>query len=308
VAVKNSGALALVLLPALQLTTGFTARSAEIHASSIPCARAASAIDRAETIAVDGKARTYILHVPAHERDRRLPIIFAFHGRGETPELLAAYSGLSRSSDIVVFPRGLPGRGGKLSWSGTPAGSPSADDIGFVLATLARVERSACVDSERVYATGKSDGGGLAAQLACEAADRFAAVASVAGAYYPIEGGCRPSRPIAILEIHGDADHVVPYRGSERRDLPDVAQWLADWAARDGCASQAAPRPIAPNVSFASWNGCAQRTSVEGYVVSGGGHTWPGALERSGPGATTRAIRATAIIEQFFSRFRRRGA
>jgi len=70
------------------------------------------------------------------------------------------------------------------------------------------------------FPTGKSDSGGFAALLACEAADRFAAIAPVAGAFYPVSGGCRPVRPVSILEFHGTADSDVPITGS-------ALAWLA---------------------------------------------------------------------------------
>lgn len=265
-----------------------------------PCANHAGASASQAEITVDGRRRTYLVAVRTHVAARRWPVVFAFHGRGETPELLANYSGLSRLPAVVVYPRGLPGRGGKLSWSGTPAAASGVDDVRFVEAVLARLEQTSCVDPKRIYATGKSDGGGLAAQLACKAADRFAAIAPVAGAYYPVAGGCRPARAIAVLEIHGTADRVVPYTGSPRRRLPNVHAWLSAWSERDGCTDAARPHAIAAGVTQERWNGCRDGTVVEGDRIAGGGHTWPGALAPSGPGMTSAAIDATAVIGSFF--------
>ncbi len=268
------------------------------------CSTWQRSLTKNETLVVDGRARTYLVHAPVHSG--RLPLVFAFHGRGETPEELAGYSGLSALAAYVVYPRGYPGRNGKLSWSGTPGGAPGVDDVRFVVRTLDRLERTSCVDSSRIYATGKSDGGGLAARLACVAADRFAAVASVAGAYYPIAGGCRPARAVAILEFHGTADRVVPYDGSPQRRLPNVSRWLADWARRDGCTNAHAPQAIATGVERRSWTNCARGATVEGYRIRDGGHTWPGATGRSGPGATSHELDATGTIASFFAAHVRR--
>ena len=250
---------------------------------------------------VDGTARNYLIHVPKEHARERLPLIIALHGRGETAEQLAAYSVLSTLAAVVVYPRGLPGRGGKLSWSGTPTAAPGVDDVRFVDAIVDRVARTSCINPQRIYATGKSDGGGLAAQLACKSADRFAAIAAIAGAYYPVAGGCTPSRAISILEMHGTADRVVPYDGSPKRGLPNIADWLAAWSKRDGCMRENRPRAIASDVTRRRWTGCRDGTIVEGYRIAGGGHTWPGAVARSGPGKTAVDISARDVLASFFA-------
>lgn len=260
------------------------------------CAAAASGVMRSVTIIADGRRRNYLIHTP-RTVGVRLPIVFAFHGRGQTPELLERYSGLSRLHAVLVLPRGLPGRGGKLSWSGTPTAEAGVDDVSFVRSILTRLRTAACADGARVYATGKSDGGGLAAQLACE--NIAAAVAPVAGAYYQA-AGCNPTRAVAVLEFHGTDDRIIPYRGSERRGLPNVHAWLTAWATRDGCTNDARPRTVAENVLLHRWTGCREDSTVEGYRIDGGGHTWPGARYPSGPGSTTQAIDATSLIGRFF--------
>jgi polyhydroxybutyrate depolymerase len=282
--------------------TSVIAMPVRVTAASEPVCRSDRAfVERTQTLVVDGTTRSYDVHAPAERSGLRMPVVLAFHGRGETPELLARYSGLSMLPAIVVYPRGLPGRGGKLGWSGTPAAAPQADDVRFVRALLADVESRACVDRSRVYATGKSDGGGFAAQLACKAADLFAAVAPVAGAFYPISGGCRPARAVSILEIHGTADRVVPYRGSQRRELPDIHAWLGAWARRDGCARFEGRSAVASAVERERWTRCMGGAIVVGYRILGGGHTWPGARAPSGPGYTSYALDAHAIIAAFFS-------
>jgi polyhydroxybutyrate depolymerase len=244
-----------------------------------PCAPGPE-ITRAETIRVDGMTREYSMHIPARNNASRLPLLFAFHGRGESPEQIRKYSGLSRLSAVLVYPRGLPGRGGKLSWSGTPGATSGADDIRFVNATLSHLEEKLCVDPSRVYATGKSDGGGLAMQLACEDADRFRGAVSIAGAYYPISGGCRPIKPVSILEMHGTGDRVIPYEGSRQRRLPPIHRWLMGWAQRDGCGSAHHASLVANGIKHDVWTACPAGIHVEGYRIDGGGHTWPGALTR----------------------------
>ena len=66
------------------------------------------------------------------------------------------------------------------------------DDVVFTRALLDLVATRTCVDPARVYATGVSNGGGLAARLGCALADRLAAVAPVAGGYSSLPA-CRPA-------------------------------------------------------------------------------------------------------------------
>lgn len=267
--------------------------------TTVACASVGTPLQSA-AIRVGDVQRSYLVHVAAHPSGERLPIVLAFHGRGESPELLDRYSGLDRLHAVMVYPRGEPGEGGKLSWSGTPTAAPDVDDVQFARAIVAGLRGWSCVDPARVYATGKSDGGGFAAQLACRAADLVRAVAPVAGAYYPNAGGCAPTRPVDVLEFHGTDDHVVPYLGSEDRGLPDVHAWLTAWAHRDDCTGEQPSQRVADDVTLSVWSGCAGDARVAGYRILGGGHTWPGALARSGPGVTTEAIDATALIARFF--------
>ena len=265
------------------------------------CAEAGPAgATRTVTLSLDGFSRQYLIHEPEHARGERLPLIFAYHGRTQSPELIERYSQLDTLHAVVVYPAGVPGKGGKTSWSGMPTAAHGVDDIHFTRVIYERVQRTSCIDTSRVYATGKSDGGSVAGELACKAADIFSRVASVAGAYYPIAGGCTPTRAVAILEFHGDADTVIPYGGNVKRKLPDVHVWLSGWAQRNGCASDEGPKHTSAAITMHRWSGCRDGVTVTGYRIHGGGHTWPGATSPSGPGATSQAIDATPLIAKFF--------
>jgi polyhydroxybutyrate depolymerase len=290
------------VLAAAVAATSFAVMPASVGAQpTTACGDAGPAMaTQTVTLSLDGFSRHYLMHVPAHERGEHLPLVFAFHGRTQTPELLERYSQLDALHAVLVYPAGVPGTGDKTSWSGMPTAAPGVDDIHFTRVIYERVQHDACIDTSRVYATGKSDGGSVTGELACKAADIFSRIASVAGAYYPIEGGCTPTRPVAILEFHGDADAVIPYEGNVKRNLPDVHVWLSDWAQRDGCASDDGPKAFNPDVTMHRWSACRDGVTVTGYRIHGGGHTWPGAKTESGPGETSQAIDTTPVIARFF--------
>jgi polyhydroxybutyrate depolymerase len=68
------------------------------------------------------------------------------------------------------------------------------------------------IDAGHVFANGMSNGAFMTNRLGCERADVFAAIAPVAGTS-GVNVGCAPSRPVAVLAIHGTADPLVPFTG-----------------------------------------------------------------------------------------------
>ena len=103
------------------------------------------------------------------------------------------------------------------------------------------MENVACIDRRSVYAAGVSNGGGMAALLACQLSDKIAAVAAVAGAYADLPD-CHPPRPVSLLEIHGTADTTVPDggRSGEDTDTDSVLSFVQSWIERDGCPGEGA--------------------------------------------------------------------
>jgi len=160
-----------------------------------------------------------------------------------------------------------------------------------------------------VFATGMSNGGMLVHRLACEAADVFRAVASVAGT--DATERCTPARPIAVLHIHArDDDHVLfnggagpgAFRDAAKvMDFVSVPQTVARWVQRDQCP--APPRRVLdqPGASCEAYTGCAGGVSVQLCATDEGGHSWPGARTvRRGKEAASQALNADDVIWDFF--------
>jgi polyhydroxybutyrate depolymerase len=118
-----------------------------------------------------------------------------------------------------------------------------------------------------VYAVGVSNGGRFASRLGCDRSDRIAAVVSVAGADGVPQ--CAPDHPVSLLEIHGTADQIVPYRV--------VVPWVQAWARRDGCAPAAKRQSRGTRVMQLTWSSCRNGTVVEHLRIDAGRHQWPGA-------------------------------
>jgi polyhydroxybutyrate depolymerase len=92
-----------------------------------------------------------------------------------------------RDGAIIVYPDGL-GRGwndGRTDLK-SKAVAEQVDDIGFLRALPRKISSQFPVDTTRVFATGRSNGGPMSYRLACDAADVFAAVAPVAWTRTPV--------------------------------------------------------------------------------------------------------------------------
>ncbi len=247
------------------------------------------------TLTSGGLVREYTVHVPAGYRPSRpYPAVLSFHGHKRTSKYQEELSGFSPYEAISVYPQGLPGTDGESAWTGAPY-SAAADDVLFTSDLLNALQRELCVDARRIYATGKSNGGGFVGVLACRMPGRIAAFAPVAGAFYPEGGACHPSRRAPILDFHGTADATIPYAGNPAKGLPPLPDWLAAWSDRNDCF----PRPVEyspkAGVVVQQWIGC----SLQHYRVEGAGHVWP-STKPNNDSATPTVIDATPIIWRFF--------
>jgi polyhydroxybutyrate depolymerase len=192
------------------------------------------------------------------------------------------------------------------------------DDIGYVRALLADLSAHVVVDPKRVYATGFSNGGAMAQRIACQAADVFAAVAPVSGENQFALGGCTPSQPVAVLDIHGTLDACWPYAGGNGGCIDNgiyvsVETTLAGWAARNGCVATPRSTMLPPlagvsdgtSVVRLDYDDCDAGGELAHLEVVGNGHFWPrGFAYASGAilgGTMSRQLDTNQAIVDFFA-------
>ena len=259
------------------------------------------------------QGRKVLVHLPpAYDGVKSLSLVLAMHGGGGHAQLMADDSryGWQREADqsgfIVAFPNGasrLPG-GRLATWNAGGccgyARDQNVDDVAFLRAVVADLKGRYRIDGTRVFATGMSNGGMMAHRLACDAADLFRAVASVAGTDASTQ--CQPARPISVLHIHArDDDHVLYAGGAgpnafrDRRSVMEfvsVPDTVARWVQRDQCRSAAQPVLQVAGASCVAYGDCAAGARVQLCSTDTGGHSWPG------PNAT---IEATREIWRFFN-------
>lgn len=250
-------------------------------------------------VVVGGQRRFALVHVPRRfPAGRRLALVLALPGYGGSGPRMEPYSGFSPLADEDGFVVAYPSPQG-LAWNSTAArGRP--DDVSFLGALITDLERTMCVDAERVYATGVSNGGGMVALAGCELSSRITAIAPVAGGYDG-QPRCRPAHPLSVLEIHGTADPVVPYFGRTLRPTQDgVPPFVNAWVQRDGCSPRASTHALAPRTTVLAWGRCRGGTRVEHIRIRGGRHQWPGANPPD-PGPPSTFCAACAIWSFFSS-------
>jgi polyhydroxybutyrate depolymerase len=288
-----------LLASAALVTAAATLPTATASTTSSPGCGKQAAPSGDYTVASGGLTRTYRLHVPDnYKSSKATSLILVYHGRGKTGAQTEAFSDLSELDAIVAYPNGVIGDEDKQAWQGAPYAAKGVDDVKFTEDLLDDLESKYCVDTKAVYATGKSNGAGFTGILACQLADRFAAIAPVSGAFY-IEGThCNPSRPIPVLDIHGTGDMTIPYGGDGERDLPSIQTWVRDWTVRDHCKPDPKTSQLGDDVLKFTYKGC--KADVVHVAVTDGGHSWPGSDSTSGPGYVTQTFEAHELIGAFF--------
>ncbi|WP_437938341.1 extracellular catalytic domain type 1 short-chain-length polyhydroxyalkanoate depolymerase [Sorangium sp. So ce341] len=246
--------------------------------------------DRWIHVTSGGRERSALLHVPRSlpRKKGRVPLVLDFHHVNGTPEAEAALTGLSALADerglLVAYPAGIGG-----SWNAGlccgQAWEEGVDDVDFTRDLIDAISEEHRVDPRRIFVTGMSNGALMAHRLGCELADRIAAIAPVAGVLHVPPATCEPARPISVLHVHGTADIVIPYNGGTgvvpvpvpgSLEFVSVAESLAIWRERDGCAGVSHVTYAHGDTTCTAWSRCAEEAEVEHCAVEGGGHTWPG--------------------------------
>lgn len=224
--------------------------------------------------------RSYLLHIPRGYRDTTAQaLILNFHGHGSSAATQAYVTGFSAIADsydvIVAYLQGVVGPDHHTGWDTGTARNPRTNDVLYVSDLLRHLQATWCINADRIYAIGFSNGGGMVNLLACKLAGRIAAFGSVSGAYPAVPGGCHPARPVPFIELHGTGDGVVPYGGSVFKGYPPVTYWLQQWVQRDGCASGPTVFFNQAGVIGEKWTGCRDHVSIVHYMIGGMGHVWP---------------------------------
>jgi len=271
-----------------------------------------------DSITVDGIERDYIIHMPAgNNTSVKIPLVICLHGGGGQGKGMDKLTSFSEVADknmfAVVYPDGI-----KKNWNdGRNVTKKSVDgeevnDVKFISSLIDTLILKYNIDSNRVFVTGISNGGIMSFRLACELSDKLAGIAAVASSMTEEESDhCKGNVTIPVMIIFGDADPLVPYEGGDikgkRGKVIPVKETVNFWIANIGCQETAAEHSVFDNIddeTRADKFVYTGKADVVFWLISGGGHTWPGGwqyLPKFFIGRTSRELNASEEIWKFFS-------
>lgn len=228
-----------------------------------------------KTIVFNGQTRRYWLYRPPG-----LPA-------GPVPAELVLSQDAYPSPDAADFEASADQGKFVLAFPQFPNAFKDPSEVQFVGAVIDDLVAGASVDPRRVYVAGGSGGGFEAYRVACGpvgakvagVGGMFAGIIAPTAGQSGIQSVCRPTHPLAIVEVHGTQDGFVPYAGWSCRTsesgkpscLPSQPDLMSFWAGVDRCPSTPSSSTSGP-VTLSTWDNCANGTGVELVTVAGGGH------------------------------------
>lgn len=285
---SRAGLLALAVLLAVGCSPSVRP-SSPMPPSPVPSSAAPSSASPSAggtTIDVDG--RPVLVHAPASGSPGPLPLVVVLHGYTGNAAGAVAFFGMRELADqrgfLVAAPEGTTDEEGDSFWNASDAccdfhGS-EVDDSAHLSRMIETMVAEHGADPARVYVVGHSNGGFMALRFACEHAEQVAAVASLAGA---MDAGaeCEPSRPVSVVQVHGDDDPTVRFDGGTINGAPHTSakETVALWRRLDDCGarSNSGDRIDADalvdgdDLAATAWR-CAEDTTVALWRIEGGGH------------------------------------
>jgi len=272
------------------------------------------------TVQWEGYGRHVFVDLPASRPGQTgLPVVFALHGWGLlASEMRDSVTRLHLLGDSVGFITVYP-QAPFSKWNSGIGDNPSwpvanADDVGFIAKLIDTLTSRFAIDTQRVYASGLSNGGIMCLKLASELSSRIAAVATV-GSVMTTSIGTNYSarRPVPVLMINGTADPSVPYYGGVD-GWYSVLETMKFWLTMNNCflpPDSVALPDLDPNdqstVMRYTYRSSINFSQVILMKIIGGGHTWPGmyCTNNWGVGPLNMDIKANNEIWNFFKQFSR---
>jgi polyhydroxybutyrate depolymerase len=219
-----------------------------------PAAPSGASAERAELVPSRLHA---VVHPPTQlAAGQKAPLLLMLHSIGtsaEDIELRTDWPRFAAEQGVAwMAPNGPTDSRGRRFWdAGDSCCNFTGQPVNHVAALAELLERTlrehAELDAERVYIGGISNGGFMAHRFACENPELIRGVVSISGAG-PLERvQCRTPKYLRVLEVHGESDPIVSYRGGHFLGMPllpehaSTARTIEDWAARLRCRGDAVP-------------------------------------------------------------------
>lgn len=282
----------------------------------------------------DSEQRCWQVHIPdGLDTSTPVPLIVDIHGYSSNSTNHRALSDFDSIANdfgaIVLYPDGLTSQnpwdtdsnqGWNAGWCcGRPA-SENVDDVGFIEEIISISLEIYNIDSDRIYASGWSNGCAMAQRMAMESSHIFAAVGCMS--FYLLMTPINTYSPIPIMEVHGFLDQVVLYESSvlsvptnpESWTDPEAVQTgaienLYEWADLNGCTGLTPDyNDQQPLYSIQGFSNCVNNSQVRLMTIFGAQHN-PYAKDYPGEGlgillpGTQGLVQSSYIVWDFLSQF-----
>jgi poly(3-hydroxybutyrate) depolymerase len=266
----------------------------------------------------EGDERTVIVEIPEGFDPTELhPVLFVFHGGGSKASRMYTNRANLREiagdrQIITVFPQGTSSGGDSYGWNWAGLPTNTADDVGFVSALIDWMIEKMPVNSERIYTSGFSAGGGLSQRVAAHRPDLIAAAISVCmstGFFVstPLEAACPQARrscreapvagvasdrfgigdiiaPVPVFLIRGGEDVSVCPNGTcsrTARDYDTVEEQIEKWLTSNGCdGAQVETDMLSDTTLMRRYESCSSNSPVHAVFISDLEHAWPNSADQ----------------------------
>lgn len=174
----------------------------------------------------DNLTRCWQTHIPENlDSSIAAPLIVDMHGFGSNSteqKHMSAFDSIADTEGvIVVYPDGdaeidkLSGDSNQAwnaGWCCSHSVNEEIDDVGFIEKMVEVIVQKYNIDTNRIYASGWSNGCAMSQRLAMESSHIFAAVGCMS-MYLLTEHNVNYT-PIPVMEVHGFLDQVVLYEST----------------------------------------------------------------------------------------------
>jgi poly(hydroxyalkanoate) depolymerase family esterase len=270
-----------------------------------------------------GVSHPYFLYTPrtaALTGDR--PLVLMLHGCTQNAQDFARGTRMNATAEaagaLVLYPTQNPNANpnGCWNWFRPEDQQAGAGEPALLLAMLQHAMDAQAVDAERVFVAGLSAGGAMAAVLAQQYPDVFAAVGvhsglapgaatNMMGALSAMKSGAKGwrapaanggARAVPLIVLHGDADRTVHHRNAEQLLQSGLAGIATPVRTQEQSVSSDGQRYTRICVSDPSAPGAVV---AEHWLLHGAGHAWSGGDAR-GSHTSARGVDASAEMLRFF--------
>lgn len=242
----------------------------------------------------DGLEREYLFYAPKDLKPNA-PLVLVLHGFTSSAQNIMDYSGYNQLAEehgfAVAYPQGTLDAESNAFWNvGYDFHADSTvDDIGFIGALANFLQQEHSLSRKNTFAVGMSNGAELCYLLACERAESFRAIATVAGTMMNNRFDlCQPSRPLPILSIFGTEDETTRYEGDKEnqdgwgayKSIPSIINFWRTNIDYDQRVTDTLPDLVPEDSSYVIREKYINKDAdleFLYYKVVGGGHDWPGA-------------------------------